>query len=155
GSPPYIPTYKNSNVWDLKENVTKIIGSHILKFGFEYQNIFIPYLVPPHSRGQFNFDGDYTSIPGVNLGSTGRAQFVLTPIPSTVPNGIDNVGGANSVTASSASQGIEVRNYAGAYIQDDWKVNRKLTFNFGVRYEYFGPYKNRYNAQAMFLPGPP
>jgi hypothetical protein len=155
GNPTFIPTYKNSNVWDLKANVTKIHGSHILKFGFEYQNVFIPYLVPPYSRGEFNFTGDYTSIPGANVGDTARAQFVLTPTASTVANGIANVGGANSVQASDASQGIAVRNYYGAYAQDEWKVNHKLTLNFGVRYEYFSPYGNRYDAQAMFIPGPP
>jgi carboxypeptidase family protein/TonB-dependent receptor-like protein len=155
GSPGYIPTYKYSNVWDFKGNVTKIQGPHIIKFGFEYQNVFIPYLVPPHSRGQFNFSGDYTSIPGVNVGATGRAQFVLRPIPSTVPNEIDNVGGANFIAASTSSRGIAVRNYYGAYVQDEWKVNHRLTLNFGVRYEYFGPYGNRYDAQAMFIPGPP
>ncbi len=155
GTRGFSPTYKNSNVWDYKENVTKIKGPHIVKFGFEYQNVFVPYLVPPRPRGQFNFSGDYTSIPGVNLGSTGRAQVVLKPIPSTVPNGIDNVGGANFVGASTRSQGIIVRNYYGAYVQDEWKVNRKLTLNFGVRYEYYSPYGNRYDAQAMFIPGPP
>ena len=155
GSPPYIPTYKNSNVWDLKENVTRIAGPHTVKFGFEYQNIFIPYLVPPYSRGDFTFNGDYTTIPGANLGSTGRAQFVLTPIPASVANGIDDVGGANQVNASSKSQGIAVRNYYGAYGQDEWKVSHKLTLNFGLRYEYYSPYGNRYDAQAMFIPGPP
>ncbi len=80
GTRGFSPTYKNSNVWDYKENVTKIKSPHIVKFGFEYQNVFVPYLVPPRPRGQFNFSGDYTSIPGVNLGSTGRAQVVLKPI---------------------------------------------------------------------------
>jgi hypothetical protein len=155
GSPTFIPTYKNSNVWDFKENVTKIKGPHTVKFGFEYQNVFIPYLVPPYSRGAFTFNGDYTTIPSANLGSTGRGQFVLTPMPSTVPGGINNVGGANQVHASTRSQGIAVRNYYGVYGQDDWKVTRKLTVNFGVRYEYYSPYGNRYDAQAMFIPGLP
>jgi hypothetical protein len=155
GAPTYLPTYKNSNVWDLKENLTKIKGPHTVKVGFEYQNVFIPYLVPPYPRGAFTFSGDYTTIPGANVSSTGRAQFVLTPVAATVPGGIDDVGGANQVNASSASEGIAVRNYYGAYGQDEWKATHKLTVNFGLRYEYYSAYGNRYDAQAMFIPGPP
>lgn len=39
-----------------------------------------------------------------------------------------------------------------AYVQDDWKVNQRLTVNLGVRYEYFQPYYDRHGNQAMFYP---
>ena len=37
---------------------------------------------PPYSRGEFDFSGNYTSIPNALDASTGAAQFVL--IPATV-----------------------------------------------------------------------
>lgn len=151
----FLPTFKNSNVWDLRENLTRVQSSHTLKMGFEYQNNFIPFLIPPFPRGNFAFNGLYTSIPGANQGTTGPAQFLLTPIAATVPNGIDNVGGANQVNASNAVNSTEVRHYYAAYFQDDWKTTSKLTLNLGIRYEYFSPYLNRYNAQAIFIPGAP
>lgn len=151
----FLPTFKNSNVWDIRENLTRVQGSHTLKMGFEYQNNFIPFLIPPFPRGRFDFNGIYTSIPGANQGTTGPAQFVLTPIPTTVAGGIDNVGGADHVFASNAVNSTEVRHYYAAYFQDDWKTTSKLTLNLGLRYEYFSPYLNRYDAQAIFIPGPP
>lgn len=151
----FLPTFKHSNIWDIRENLTRVQGSHTLKMGFEYQNNFIPILIPPFPRGNFAFDGRYTSIPGANEDTTGPAQFLLIPIPTTVPNGIDNVGAANQVNASNAVNTTEVRHYYAAYFQDDWKTTSKLTLNLGIRYEYFSPYLNRYNAQALFIPGPP
>lgn len=155
GAPGYQPTYKVSNVANLVDNLTIVAGSHTIKTGFAYQYVFVPFLVPPTSRGSFTFSGDYTSIPGANVGSTGRAQFLLTPTSTLVANGIDNVGGASTVAASSSISSTQVMEYYAGYVQDDWKITRNMTLNLGMRYEYFSPVKDRYNNVANFLPGEP
>jgi hypothetical protein len=46
--------------------------------------------------------------------------------------------------------------YEGAYVKDDWKVNKKLTLNLGVRYDYFGHWGNFHNSTTpfpLFTPG--
>ena len=46
--------------------------------------------------------------------------------------------------------------YAAPYVQDDWKVNRRLTLNLGVRFDYYGHLSTVENSQqplAFFTPG--
>ena len=109
-------------------------------------------LQPPWSRGEFDYNGDYTDIPSVGGGNTGRAQFLLTPATSTV-GGIDNLGGSTQIYLSNISLTDNGKNYYGSYIQDDWKVTPKLTVNLGLRWDFFGLVYEHHGAQANFVPG--
>jgi hypothetical protein len=40
----------------------------------------------------------------------------------------------------------------GYYLQDSWKVNRRLTLNYGVRYEPFAPQEEKLGREGMFSP---
>lgn len=146
------PNQRISNTVQFTDDLTKVHGSHTFKGGFEYQSMHFPWLDPAWSRGQFNFGG-YTGIPnGVSPGA-GAADLLLTPIASTVPNGVDFVGGANTVFASNITQPKDFRHYYGTYVQDDWRVTSKLTVNLGLRWEVFGQISEEDGKQAALLPG--
>jgi len=42
------------------------------------------------------------------------------------------------------------QNYYIGYIQDEWHANRALTVNFGVRYDYYTPIRERNDLQVKF-----
>jgi Carboxypeptidase regulatory-like domain/TonB dependent receptor len=152
GAAAFLPSDEVSSTIQFTDDFTKIYGKHSFKMGFEYQRVKFSTLQPGWSRGEFDFGGNYTDIPNVGGGNTGRAQFLLTPGDTTVAGGIDNVGGPNTVRASNIAETDDGRNYVGGYFQDDWKVTPKLTVNLGVRWDYFGLVFEHHGRQANFDP---
>ena len=85
GAVDWLVAERLSNTLQLTDNLTKIYKSHTFKTGFMAQRIALPWTGPPWARGRFNYDGFFTSMPNRQDLSTGRAQFLLTPVASTVP----------------------------------------------------------------------
>jgi hypothetical protein len=169
GSNAFLPSDEVSSTIQFTDDFTKIYGKHTFKMGFEYQHVKFSTLQPPWSRGEFDFKGVYTNIPGESTGAnnTGIAQMLLTPKKNSLGTGAnfpDFVGGPGneggpsqqSVFASNISLTDNGKNYYGTYINDDWKVSPKLTLNLGLRWDFFGLVYEHHANQANFVPsGPP
>jgi hypothetical protein len=151
GSNAFLPSNEVSSTFQLTDDVTKIYGKHTFKMGFEWQHVKFSTLQPPWSRGEYDYNGDYTDVVGANAGNTGRVDFLLTPTTSTV-GGPDYVGGSSEVYLSNTALTDNGKNYYGTYINDDWKVTSKLTLNLGLRYDFFGLVFEHHGDQANFLP---
>ena len=155
GSNSFLPSDEVSQTLQFTDDFTKIYGKHSFKMGVEFQNVHFNTLQPGWSRGQFDFNGQYTDVSQHNSGTTGIAQFLVDPAPSNV-GGLDFVGGTNTVFASNISTTHDMKNYFAAYFQDDWKVTRNLTLNLGLRWDYFGLIQETSGRQANWVPyGPP
>lgn len=155
GPAGFVPGERFSETTQITDNLTKIYGGHTFKGGFEFQHLRFPWFAPAYPRGYFGFDGTYTEVPSTSGGNTGLAQLLLSPIPTTVANGINNVGGSDQTSASNFTGPDDVRNYYGFYFQDSWKASSKLTIELGLRWEFFGQVREKYGAQANFIPGTP
>ena len=152
GTNSYLPSDETSQTLQITDDFTKVYKTHSFKAGIEAQLVKNSVLQPPYSHGVFDFNGTYTDVPAQNSSTTGLAQFLITPAAATVPNGFNYSGGADSVNASNASRTYDYRTYLAGYLQDDWKASPKLTFNLGVRYDYFSPIKETNGDQANFVP---
>ncbi len=110
-------------------------GQHTLKFGGEQRLFYNNFFQPNYPNGYFTFDQDVTAqIPfDTNNGIQGNSFAGLLL-------GYGDSGGI-AVTQSVADKSKET----GFYVQDDWRVNPKLTLNLGVRYEWSTPYTERRN----------
>jgi hypothetical protein len=136
GSGGYLPTNEDQNVYELIDNVTRIIGNHNLKAGVSFLSIRFSTLSPPSSRGTYSYNGEYTS--DLNAPNTGfsLADFVMDS--------------QNSAVLSSEFVNGQARWYDAAYFQDDWRITKTVTINAGMRWEYFQPYKDVGGYQATY-----
>ena len=132
---------ESQNVYQILDNVTKIVGNHSLKFGVSFQAIRFFYRYAPASLGQYTYNGTATENPS-NPTLTGYA------IADFLANQMNSAYIANAPNVNNAQW------YNAAYAEDDWKIARNLTLNLGVRYDYFQPYKENAGQQANFIADP-
>ena len=121
----------NDGHWQLADNITWVTGKHSLKFGGEYLNWFVNRYLTTNSGlfGNYSFTGRYTG--------NAYADFLL--------------GLPTSVTRVDPYPTQYNRFYDWAvFVQDDYKVTPRLTFNYGLRYEYNSPATDTGNNMYSF-----
>jgi hypothetical protein len=127
------PTYQVSDI------VTWIKGNHTFKFGGEYRNIGGSVHSNGNMPGTFNFGRGATGLLDVNSGN---------PIASFLLGAVDN-GNVDFRTApNNYPRQVAWIFHAG----DAWNVNSKLTLNYGLRWDYFSPSKEKYDRLSFFDP---
>jgi hypothetical protein len=122
--------------------VTWVKGSHTLKFGAEYRIIQGNAHNAGNESGSFNFDSGQTGLPTVSGSGNSMASFLLGAVNNASVNLI-------TVRARYIRQNAYIF-HAG----DTWKVNRKLSVNYGLRWDDFTPSKEKYNHMSFFDFGP-
>jgi outer membrane receptor protein involved in Fe transport len=125
-------TLQANNLFQLGDSFSWIRGNHSMKFGIDYRWSETNGIDPWQSMGWFTFNALETGQPGVNNTGNAVASFLL--------------GAANRGQMREYAYFPRNRyQYYAFYAQDDWKVNRKLTLNYGLRWDIFVP---RYEKQG-------
>ena len=135
---------QTNNAFQFGESFSWVRGSHNLKFGFDYRWMETNGIDPWRTMGWFQFNAVETAQPGVANTGNAIASFLLGNV---------NRG---QLQVFSYFPRNRYQYYAG-YAQDDWKVTRKLTLNYGLRYDVFIPrYEHRDNLSTfdLNLPNP-
>ncbi len=130
------------NNYSLVANVSQQAGKHFLKYGWEGRELRIN-VWEARAAGTYNFNAGMTQGPNpLVAGPTtgfGFASFLL---------GAGSGGNLFQNWKNVASKSF----YHGFYIQDDWKITRKLTLNLGLRYDFDTPRTERFDRLSWFDP---
>lgn len=126
-----LTTFQPNNTWHVSDVFSKVHGPHTLKFGGEFRYLQINERNTCAPNGDFTFDGTET---GNDI-----ADFLI---------------GASSGYNQCSQQFLDSRTrYGGAFVQDTYKVNSRLTLNLGVRWEVSMPWYDTQGKIETIVPG--
>ena len=118
--------------------LTWVKGAHSLKFGGEQRIFWNNFWQPDNPTGLFTFGQDVTNEVAGNGEVTQGDSFASLLLGW----GTD---GQLRIKPPVADKSKET----AFYVQDDWKVNSKLTINVGLRYQWSTPYTERFNRSTF------
>ncbi|HZO53899.1 MAG TPA: TonB-dependent receptor [Bryobacteraceae bacterium] len=132
------PFFLTRDHLDFSSQITKIRGSHNLKAGLFYQ--WIAQLDGPWANnfnGRFDFGRNVNNPLDTNYAYSNAALGVFSSYTEAISRPHSDI----------RSRGLDW------FVQDNWKVNRKLTLDLGIRFSWFEPFWQHDNKLAGFVPG--
>lgn len=123
-----------NRIFDFKDDFSKVLGNHTLKAGIDMKRSRKNQDNVPAINGTFAFNTARTGTTGNALADTLLGNFYTY------------------TEASSLRQGWYRFTQIEPYVQDDWKLNSRLTVNAGLRYQYMPPQYSALNNTSAFLP---
>jgi hypothetical protein len=133
------PQWQNPSLLDPKLNYSWVKGKHSLKFGYEFEHIWMEVQDSNPLYGSFTFGKGYSTISGDTTKADNYwADFIF--------------GATNNYALATYFKAHLLQTMHSAYVQDDWHATPKLTLNLGLRWEYGSPYSDKYNHLSNFDP---
>jgi hypothetical protein len=131
-----LPNRYRNPVYSVTNNFSKVFGVHSFKAGFFIERTYVELPYQALIRGSFNFGRD-------------------TNNPYDAGHGFANALLGYFQSYQEGQMRIDTKQHywiAEWYAQDNWKVNRRLTLDFGMRFYHMPPIKELNNMAATFDP---
>jgi hypothetical protein len=128
---------RTHNIYAVQPTLTKIVRSHSFKMGYDFRSYRENSNPSANAAGRYDFASNFTrQLDNSTSASLGQelASFLLGA----------PTGGLIDRNVARSNQTL----YNGIFFHDDWKLNRKLTLNLGLRYELEGATTERFNRNT-------
>jgi hypothetical protein len=124
---------------NLFTQIAKELGKHSIKAGIDYRSIDLSFTDFQSAPGAFNFSGNFTeqSPNTPNGGASGSAIADLL------------LGLPTSGQIEESQRFYQYVSYWGGYVQDEFRISKKLTLDLGLRYEYETGLKDSNNNEVI------
>jgi hypothetical protein len=132
---------------DITGHLTDVVsfttGKHQFRFGGEYRRAQLEEFYHRHALGNFVFDGSQ----GPWSADTSVAPNVLALADFLA----GDVSPRSSIAVGDPTRLVFVKTFA-LFAQDAWQFSQKLTFNYGLRWDYEGPLGDDKKDLSVFIP---
>ncbi len=123
----WTPWNNKADDYQFRDDVSWTKGAHQLKFGFSWAIYKKTQDAFANTEGNFKFDGSFTKPAGCANSATQTcgsdyADFLLGFAQQYQEDAVKITGQWNNVSTA-------------AYVQDNWRVNNRLTLNLGLRWD--------------------
>ncbi len=116
-------------------SATYVRGSHTYKLGFEVRQEKFPNYDFSSSAGSYTTGTNYTTQPSLSGVTISNGAFAGFGFASFL------LGGLSAASINAPIAAATSKYETALYLQDTWKVTRKLTFDYGLRWDY-GTYQS-------------
>ncbi|PYX70331.1 MAG: TonB-dependent receptor, partial [Acidobacteria bacterium] len=131
------------------------VGKHQYRFGGEYRKAQVEEFYHRHSLGAFLFDGsqgpwypDFQNGTGFfNNINAANYDFNILTLADFMAGKVSR----SSITIGRQERLVYVNTFS-LFLQDAWELTRKLSVNYGIRYDYFGPLYDPQKDLSIFVP---
>ena len=126
----------------LTDVVSYTVGKHQFRFGGEFRRAQLEEFYHRHALGNFVFDGSqgpWAGDLGIDSNVLALADFLAGKVSRS------------SIAVGDPTRLVHVKTFA-LFAQDTWQINQKLTFNYGLRWDYEGPMGNDKKDLSVFVP---
>ncbi len=124
-------------------SLTKTSSKHTLKTGVDARMIRVN-VWEARAAGTFNFSAGMTQGPNPSTASSTAGNALASLLLGT--------GTANNALIQNWKNVASQNFYVGGYLQDDWRLNSRLTLNLGLRYDFETPRTERFDRMNYFDP---
>lgn len=128
----YWPWHNSFLDYQIRDDLSKIVGKHALKFGFSYMRMDKNQQLQADTEGDYFFDGgkySQNSYANFLLGFAGTYQQL-----------------------QNQRTGHYINNTFSFYAQDDWRATPRLTLNLGLRWDFMPHVYDKFNQLGNFNP---
>jgi hypothetical protein len=127
----WVPWTNKADDYQVRDDLSWTKGNHQLKFGASWALYKKIQTYFADTEGQFGFSGNYTG--------SDFADYLLGLASSYSEDGYQGAGHWDNQSTA-------------LYVQDNWKVSKKLTVNLGLRWDGIPHTYEESNQQANFYP---
>jgi Carboxypeptidase regulatory-like domain len=145
--PGYLPWQHSNPTYNFRDDLSKVIGKHTIQTGIQVVIAQRSELNQAVGANTGDLQGilAFSNVSSFNTTGNSFADFLLAR-----PNGN---GGIKTFQQDSAQRNYYNRyDVYEPYVQDDWRVNSRLTLNLGLRVSLFGNWHEKYNNVYNWVP---